>query len=30
MNEFVMLICDFILPRQILLSYGSDVNGLVT
>ena len=29
-NESVMLICEFILPRQILLSYGSDVNGLVT
>ena len=30
MNEFILLVCDFILPRQILLSYGSDVNGLVT
>ncbi len=30
LNEFILLICDFILPRQILLSYGSDVNGLVT
>ncbi len=30
LNEFVLIICDFILPRQILLSYGSDVNGLVT
>lgn len=29
-NEFIMLICDFILPRQILLAYGSDVNGLIT
>lgn len=29
LNEFILLICDFILPRQILLSYGSDVNGLV-
>ena len=30
LNEFTLLICDFILPRQILLNYGSDVNGLVT
>ncbi len=30
LNEFILLICDFILPRQVLLSYGSDVNGLVT
>lgn len=30
LNELILLICDFILPRQILLSYGSDVNGLVT
>ena len=30
LNEFILLICDFILPRQILLSYGSDINGLVT
>lgn len=29
-NEFVLLVSDFILPRQILLTYGSDVNGLVT
>lgn len=30
LNESILLICDFILPRQILLSYGSDVNGLIT
>lgn len=29
-NELILLVCDFILPRQILLNYGSDVNGLVT
>lgn len=29
-NQIVMLICTFILPRQILLYYGSDVNGLVS
>lgn len=29
-NQLVVLICNFILPRQILLCYGSDTNGLVT
>lgn len=29
-NQIVMLVCTFILPRQILLYYGSDVNGLVS
>lgn len=29
-NQIIVLLCNFILPRQILLSYGSDVNGLVT
>lgn len=30
LNQIVSLICGFILPRQILLAYGSDVNGLVS
>lgn len=29
-NQLIVLICTFILPRQILLYYGSDVNGLVS
>ena len=29
-NQLIALICTFILPRQILLYYGSDVNGLVS
>lgn len=29
-NQFTILVCTFILPRQILLYYGSDVNGLVS
>ncbi len=29
-NQFTILISTFILPRQILLYYGSDVNGLVS
>ncbi len=29
-NQFVVLVCTFILPRQILLYYGSDVNGLIS
>lgn len=29
-NQFVTLVCTFILPRQILLYYGSDVNGLIS
>ncbi len=29
-NQVIVLICNFILPRQILLSYGSEINGLVT
>lgn len=29
-NQFISLICGFILPRQILLAYGSDINGLVS
>ena len=29
-NQLIMLICNFILPRQILLFFGSEVNGLVT
>lgn len=29
-NQFIMLICNFILPRQILSHFGSNVNGLVT
>lgn len=29
-NQIIMLICNFILPRQILLFYGSEANGLVT
>lgn len=29
-NQAVVLLCNFILPRQILISYGSEVNGLVT
>ena len=30
MNQIITLICGFILPRQILLSFGSDINGLVS
>lgn len=29
-NQIVVLICGFILPRQILIHYGSTVNGLVS
>ena len=29
-NQVVVLACNFILPRQILLSYGSETNGLIT
>ena len=29
-NQIVTIICGFILPRQILLHYGSNVNGLVS
>lgn len=29
-NQAVSIICGFLLPRQILLSFGSEVNGLVT
>ena len=29
-NQMMLLISSFIIPRQILLFYGSDVNGLVT
>lgn len=30
LNQAVTLICGFILPRQILLYFGSDINGLVS
>ncbi len=29
-QQFICIICGFIVPRLILLKYGSDVNGLVT
>ena len=29
-NQIIVLICNFLLPRQILLTYGSDTNGLIT
>lgn len=29
-NQMITLICGFILPRQILITFGSDVNGLVS
>lgn len=29
-NQAIALICGFILPRQILLHYGSEINGLVS
>lgn len=29
-NQIITLICGFILPQQILLNYGSNVNGLVS
>lgn len=30
LNQLVILVCGFILPRYILSYFGSDVNGLVT
>lgn len=30
LNQIISLVCGFILPRQILLAYGSDINGLVS
>ena len=30
LNQVIVLACNFILPRQILLSYGSETNGLIT
>ena len=29
-NQVITLVCGFILPRQILLQYGSNINGLVS
>lgn len=29
-NQIVVIICNFILPRQIIMTFGSDTNGLVT
>ena len=30
LNQIVVIVCNFILPRHILLCFGSDVNGLIT
>lgn len=30
LNQIITLLCGFILPKQILLAYGSEVNGLVS
>ncbi len=29
-NQIVVIICNFILPRQIIVTFGSDTNGLIT
>lgn len=29
-NQVIALVCGFILPRQIILAYGSEINGLVS
>lgn len=29
-NQFITIICGFILPRLLLTTYGSEVNGLVS
>ena len=29
-NQIIVIVCGFILPRQILLYYGSDVNGIIS